>query len=466
MGVFAGAWLRVSTGGQDEANQVPDVTAWITGHDYELRKTYRLHGKSASKGEQQGAIDQMLADMRAGLITVLVVWAADRIERRGALSALTLAEQVREAGGRIEYVKDAHLNAANEMSDVMLSLAATMARQETTRKRERVAVAHKRSRDNGAMHGRPEWGYAIEGAKYAKRLVPTDEGKRLVPEMFRRCYEGGKSGSGESLADIAAWMNEQTWPGAPFTYERWWPHTIGNMIRNPVYRGTQVDGQGRVIHRVAEPLVSASAFRRAGEALASRPKRGPAKAANRAMLATAVYCPRCEDSPMYRIMAGHGASRAAYYRCAGRGAARKGCGNMVRLDAVEAAVNRIVAEVFDVPVMTHTVVPGNAAEVSARLEEIRFEIRQLAADLGDDDSEYDRRLTELRAERDRVKAAPVLPDRVELSPTGERYAELWARTPVPERGPWLARHGFRVTASRAGVRVTQGNVAGERPLAQ
>ena len=84
--------------------------------------------------------------------------------------------------------------------------------------------------------------------------------------------------------------------------------------------------------------------------------------------------------------------------------------------------------------MAHAIIPGNEAEIAARLEEIRFEIGQLgSADL--DDEEYDRRLAELRAERDRVKATEVVPDRVELTETGERYSELWARTPVPERGP-------------------------------
>ena len=63
-----------------------------------------------------------------------------------------------------------------------------------------------------------------------------------------------------------------------------------------------------------------------------------------------------------------------------------------------------------------------------------------------------------------MKATPVVPDRVELTDTGERYSELWARTPLPERGPWLARHGFRVTASKAGVTVVQGETSATASL--
>jgi hypothetical protein len=37
---------------------------------------------------------------------------------------------------------------------------------------------------------------------------------------------------------------------------------------------------------------------------------------------------------------------------------------------------------------------------------------------------------------------------------GYTYAELWASVPVCDRGPWLASHGFRITASRASVALT------------
>lgn len=77
MGELAAKWLPVSSTGQDEANQEPD--------------------------EDQSS----------------------RIERRGAWSVFDLARRVHDAGGRIEYVQDSYLNDTNEMSDVMLALAAT-----------------------------------------------------------------------------------------------------------------------------------------------------------------------------------------------------------------------------------------------------------------------------------------------------------------------------------------------------
>jgi hypothetical protein len=71
------------------------------------------------------------------------------------------------------------------------------------------------------------------------------------------------------------------------------------------------------------------------------------------------------------------------------------------------------------------------------------------------DDEYDSRLAELRAERDRVNDLPVVPGTVELVPTGETYRELWDAFGDAQRGPWLKSHGFRVTASKTEVKLTQ-----------
>jgi len=440
MGDYAGIWLRVSTGGQDEDNQVPDITRWIEARDYEVRATYPLHGKSASKGEQQATLDKMLTDMRAGLITVLVVWRDDRIERRGVLHMVPLINAVKEAGGRIEFGTQPQLNDLSTMCGLIsLAVMAEVARAETTTKKERVRMGRDRIKAEGGFAGRAAWGYEITGPKYAKTITPTRQGRALVPEVYARVIKG------ESLATIARWLEAET--GRP-----WWPRTIGAMIRNPVYRGAQHDTDGRVIFR-CEQLVDAATWKRAGEALDGRPKRGHTDPARRAMLAGVLSCPFCDDSPMYRITTGRGASRAAYYRCSGRGANRKGCGLMVRAEAVDDAASQIMAD-FGKPVMAHAVIPGNEAAITARLEEVQFEMRQLGT-LDLDDAEYDRRLAALRAERDQIKAEKVVPDRVELTDTGEVYSQLWARTPVPERGPWLARHGFRVTASKAGVTVVQ-----------
>ncbi len=337
---------------------------------------------------------------------------------------------------------------------------------------ERTTDALHRLEDNGKLHGRPSFGYAVEGEKYDRRLVPTAEGRKYVPEIFARVI------AGDSQKAVAEWLAAE---GASPASGKWWPRTIGMIIRNPTYKGHRcarevippdeaetrnVGGEiktirwrygdtwtetprwqfGRVLHECA-PLVDARTWRLANDALAGRPRRGP-RSASPAMLAGVLWCQRCADSPMYRVWAGRtGGKRYTYYRCTGRGHDRRSCGLMVPAPAVEAAVDKVMSAA-GIPVMVKTVIPGNEAALDERHEKVLFAIGQLGHQ-GLADSDYDARLTELRAERDALAAAERVPDRAELAPAGYTFAEQWAAHASPaERAGWLQAQGFRLTASK------------------
>jgi hypothetical protein len=105
MGTKAGRWLRVSTTGQDEENQAPDIDAYCGQQGYEVTRTYKLHGKSATKGEQEAALAEAIEDIKAGVIDVIVAWDIDRFDRRGIGVAFASRLRVEDAGGRVEFVR-------------------------------------------------------------------------------------------------------------------------------------------------------------------------------------------------------------------------------------------------------------------------------------------------------------------------------------------------------------------------
>ncbi|HEV8219698.1 MAG TPA: hypothetical protein VGQ05_05470, partial [Streptosporangiaceae bacterium] len=53
-----GAWVRVSSGKQDEANQVPAVIRHCIGKRYWPARWYLVHGKSAYHGKHQADLDR------------------------------------------------------------------------------------------------------------------------------------------------------------------------------------------------------------------------------------------------------------------------------------------------------------------------------------------------------------------------------------------------------------------------
>ena len=253
---------------------------------------------------------------------------------------------------------------------------------------------------------------------------------------------------------------------------------VGKMIKNPAYRGhywmTRVERDpetGQVVwsgkwEHSCEALIDARRFRLANEALARREKRGPkGDPASRAMLRGAIRCPDCEVSPMNKIKTRAsnkaGSGTITYYRCWGTGSWPKGCGNMVRMDVADAAVNQIMATTFRVPVKRLILIKGS--DHQDELEEISHRIRELDPDVMTDE-QYDAELARLRAERDRLKALPAEPDRWEEQLTGELYADIYQALPVHERGAWLKSHGFVIHATKKEVSVIQGDVRGTAHL--
>ena len=352
-----------------------------------------------------------------------------------------------------------------------------VARKEWEADRERTLRATDKLRRENKLVGSVPWGFSAEGPKYGKRLVATDLGREYIPKIFDMVIDGW------SLADVCEWLDSLhlRHKRDPVTGELadvpWWPAMVGKMIKNPAYRGhywmarVERDPEtGAVVwsgkwEHTCEALIDARRFRLANAALAAREKRGPkGDPMSRAMLRGAIRCPDC-GSPMNKIKtrasSKAGSGTITYYRCWGTGSRPRGCGNMVRMDVADAAVNQVMATTFGVPVKRLILVKGS--DHQDELEEISHRIRELDPDVMTDE-QYDAELARLRAERDRLRALPAQPDRWDEELTGEYYSDLYQDLPAWERGAWLASHGFVIHATKKEVSVIQGDVRGTAHL--
>ena len=308
----AGIWLRVSSRGQDEQNQVPEVLAWVGSHGYTERKRYTVHGRSAFHGNRKfdESWSAVLDDMRSGAIRVLVVWKQDRIDRK--LETFKMLAQVVVAGGRVEFVTQPHLNDLTTMGGrIALKVQEEIAYAESKDKSDRVKIKQSALVADGFLVGRAPWGYEVVCAAgcgpvtgkhaHGKTLALVPEGRKFIPEVFQRVCDG------ESLCEISVWLKRETG-------RDWYPKTIGEMIRNRTYMGYRQDAAGHTILEV-EAVVYAEVWTRANASLDARPARGPLVPENRAMLSGVLFCARCRG-PMYRVHPRQG----VFYRCSGRGA--------------------------------------------------------------------------------------------------------------------------------------------------
>jgi DNA invertase Pin-like site-specific DNA recombinase len=156
----AAVWLRVSTGHQDSANQIPDVEQFARHHGYRIAKRYQLADSAWKNGggaEYKRTLQQALDDAHAGKFSVLIVWALDRIVRddeSGAEAALRIFRQFRQRGCIIVSVKESWLNGAPEVQDILIAFAGWMAQRESDRRSERIKIGLDKRRAEGLPVGR------------------------------------------------------------------------------------------------------------------------------------------------------------------------------------------------------------------------------------------------------------------------------------------------------------------------
>lgn len=421
----AGVWVRVSTGGQDEVQQVPEVERHCAAHGYTIAKRYELNDKSASKGEQQTKLDEMLADMREGAIKVIVCWRSNRLERRGPEALFKLLRQVKDAHGRIESTTEPMLGTEDLSGEALTALGAVMDKQFSAKLSEDTLRAITSIKASGHVYnGNPPWGFDIVGDKYAKTIEPTDLCREYIPQIFARCI------AGQSLRQIAAWLDSEHVPTAKG--RKWNEGSVRWIIRQRAYAGKWVVS-GQAITE-CEAAISPSTFDRANLALKSHGKRGPALD-TRPMLAN-LRCARCEDSPMYRIKAGK--KKVLHYRCTGRGPQRKGCGNMVPIAELDQLVRAWVYLGQTVPYRTREWVEGTNYDDA--ISDVKQDIRELteAERFGELPPLY-AKLAELRLLNESAE-----PGHYEYVDTDKTIAEHFAELDELGKREYLASFDIRV----------------------
>lgn len=372
----------------------------------------------------------------------IVAYRNDRLSR-GAWNDETRIRQWAEENHKVLLIVDGPQWPPRHDGDfwAWTSLAKS-ARDEWESARERTMRALAALQEKGKNISRPPFGYQSAGEKYDHHLIPTETGRVVVPEIFRWCING------DSLATIAERLDYLHVPTVPG--KGWWPKSVGTLIRNTTYLGRQRDSAGKVIHK-CEPLVSADVFRRANESLATRPKRGPLVEENRALLSGSLFCALCEfqadivslklSSPMYRISPTDG--REPFYRCSGRGPARRGCGNNTSVVEADALVSEFMAQ-FTSPVLEAKIVPGDSSQ--AELDDIELQLKELASQ-GLSEEIEDAERARLRAERRRLRELPASPDQVTWTDTGFTFADEWTGLETQqERGHFLRQRDIRVFA--------------------
>jgi DNA invertase Pin-like site-specific DNA recombinase len=404
MSETARRFARVSTGNQDEANQIADIDAHIASKGYETyAPDIRLNDFSASKGEHVDALETALADMKDGLYSVLVVAHSSRIDRQDRLREWF--DRARQCGGRIESAREPALNVTDDFDlgfRIMTEVASFSNAKYSRDLRDNVKAAHTARKARNALVGKVGWGYesvcTIDGTprcpnkQHDKTPAPTETGRTYAKDVYTRAL------SGQSLRKIAAWLSAET--GQDIS-----DYGVRGILRNPIYTGRHTYADGTVCE--CEALVTADMQEQVRKALSARLRRGQRGSRTE----PALLIPTCLDcgGKAYRTGTGGERNRSYAYYC-------RTCRHQLpceRLEATVLAYAMIDADGEDETELRWIEGSDSASE--------RAEIKRAMRELDPDDDDY---LDKATALRNALRALPdAIPGHFEEQPTGRTKAQ-------------------------------------------
>jgi putative DNA-invertase from lambdoid prophage Rac len=141
----AANWARVSTLVQHEENQLDVTRGWASRRSLEIVQEFVIEDSAwqkgnGTKGKQfDRERERLIEGARLGHYKVVLVWAVDRLSRRGIEDTLATMRRLYEYGCDIwSYQEPWLVTSEPRMRELLVSFMAWMAEQESARRSERI----------------------------------------------------------------------------------------------------------------------------------------------------------------------------------------------------------------------------------------------------------------------------------------------------------------------------------------
>jgi site-specific DNA recombinase len=396
--------------------QEQDCRELVRGQGWTVAAVHTDNDLSAYSGKPRPGYRQMLDDIEAGLVDVVVAWHTDRLHR----SPVELEDYIAISDRRgipTHSVKAGPLDLATPSGRLVARQLGAVARYEVEHAIER----QKRSKDQAAAAGewkggRRPFGYEADGVtvRPPEAAIVSDATDAIL--------------AGDSLRSIAAGLNARgilTSTGRP-----WKPTELRRVLQRPRNAGL-MEHRGKVVGKARWPaLVDENRWRAVNSILNDPARRTSTSSARRWMLSGVATCGIC-DGPII-------CSRSSARRNTGASYVCREFKHVVRVASeLDSYISDIVVERLSRPDAAGLLTVGTPDEAADRLraaDALRERLDALAVAFADgqiDARQLAAGSQRLRADLDKLEA-----DIAEAG-TGTVLAELAPGTPgVEER--WLA----------------------------
>lgn len=285
--VKGACYVRVSTDNQLDNYSIEEQTerleAYCLAKDIHIVKIYTDGGYSGGNTNRP-ALQQMLTDIDAGIIDIVVVYKLDRLSR-SQKDTLNLIED-RFLAQNVNFISiNENFDTSTPFGRAMIGILSVFAQLEKDQITERFTMGRIGRAKSGYFHGGPS---APTGYDYVDGKLIINEYEALqVRELYQRFLKG------YSVYDCWRYMSQKY----TTKYGGWNSETlVRNVLKNEVYTG-KVKFQGKTYPGNHQPIISEETFKqvqdifRESRRKSDSPLRSPFKAST--LLSGLVYCGKC-----------------------------------------------------------------------------------------------------------------------------------------------------------------------------
>lgn len=347
--ILVAGYCRVSTEREDQANSLEAqrryFRQYISGHPgWALYDIYADEGITGTSTKRRTQFNRMIGDAHAGKFRLIVTKEVSRFSRN-ILDTIAFTRQLRALGVGVIFAND-RINTLEPESEMLLSLLASLAQEESRRTGSRVVWGQTRQMERGVVFGHGLLGYDVSGGV----LSVNAEGAEAVRLIFQK-YALEQVGTRE-IARYLTCKGYRTYSGST----QWNTGSVVRILKNEKYVGDLVQrktytpdflthekraNRGEVplvtIRDHHEPIVSRRIWNMAQERLAQNDRHGAGDGghSNRYVFSGKIRCGECGRSFVGRLKYLKNGTKIRRWSCAtavSGGTAACGIGKLVRDD--------------------------------------------------------------------------------------------------------------------------------------
>ncbi len=174
-------YARVSTRdkGQDTENQLTQLREFARSQGWTIVGEYtdRVTGKHSDREQFQ----KLFQDASQRKFDTVLFWSLDRFSREGVLETLNHLQRLSSYGVGYRSFTEQYLDSCGIFKDAVLSILATIAKQERIRLSERTIAGLEKARRQGRIGGRPR--LVVNRAKVVQMDADGMTSREIAEEM-------------------------------------------------------------------------------------------------------------------------------------------------------------------------------------------------------------------------------------------------------------------------------------------